>query len=82
MQLIVSSSGQVRCIYGEAIDLAQLGRLIIRRGSHVEPNALGQWIADLQPIGGPRLGPFANRSTALAAEEAWLLTHWLIPAAQ
>ena len=81
MQLIVSPSGDVRCIYGEAIDLAELGQLTIRRGSYVEPTSDRQWIADLAPVNGPLLGPFANCSQALHAEEAWLLAHWLVPAA-
>jgi hypothetical protein len=27
----------------------------------------------------PLLGPFPNRSEALAAEVAWLAEHWLVP---
>jgi hypothetical protein len=76
--LVVLPAGQVHCIYGEAIDLAQLGRVQIARGSHVEPDATGQWFADLSPVAGPRLGPFAVRSEALKAEVAWLETHWLL----
>jgi len=79
MQLLIGPSGEVRCIYGEAIDLAQLGPLSIRRGSHVEPDTDGQWRCDLSPVGGPSLGPFSQRSEALAAEVAWLDEHWLIP---
>jgi hypothetical protein len=81
MQLIVSPSGELRCIYGETIDLAALGELSIRRGSHVEPNCSGRWIADLGPVNGPILGPFATRSLAMAAEEQWLIHHWLRPIA-
>ena len=81
MQLIVHPSGQICCLYSETINLAQLGRLLIRRGSHVEPNDQGQWHADLGPCAGPILGPFAQRSDALAAEEHWLLEHWLAFAA-
>jgi hypothetical protein len=32
---------------------------------------------DLSPVSGPTLGPFQNRSEALAAERSWLLTNWL-----
>ena len=81
MELIIETSGQARCIYGEAIDLSQLGKLTIRRGSHVEPDEQGRWLCDLSPIAGPTLGPFDSRSAALAAEVAWLSEHWLTPSA-
>ncbi len=77
MQLIINSGGSVRCVYSEAIDLARLGRLTISRGSHVEPDEAGRWFADLAPVGGPKLGPFARRSDALQAETRWLDAHWL-----
>ena len=79
MQLLVTPGGAVRCIYGEQIDLAQLGRPAIARASHVEPDAEGRWFADLSPVDGPRLGPFTHRSDALAQETAWLEAHWLAP---
>ena len=79
MELLIQSDGRGRCLYGETLDLNQLGRLSIQRGSHVEPNAAGQWTADLSPVNGPKLGPFACRSEALSAEESWLLEHWLLP---
>ena len=77
MQLIITPQGWIRCVYAEVIDLAQIGQLSISRGSHVEPDDTGYWFADLAPVDGPRLGPFRNRSDALAAENDWLGTHWL-----
>jgi len=77
MELIVSPSGKVRCVYGEAIDLASLGTLTISRASHVEPDEQGCWWADLSPVEGPVLGPFTLRSQALDAEQCWLRSHWL-----
>ena len=77
MQLLIDPAGGVRCVYDEALPLNELGRLTIARGSHVEPTDAGQWTADLSPVGGPLLGPFATRSTALAAEREWLEQHWL-----
>lgn len=65
------------CIYGEAIDLTALGTITIRRGSHLEPDAQGQWWADLAPVDGPKLGPFFKRSDALKAEVDWLNEHLL-----
>jgi hypothetical protein len=79
MQLVVQPTGQIRCLYGEAVDLATLGRLHVERASHVEPNDRGQWLADLCPVGGPTLGPFRLRSEALAAERQWLEENWLTP---
>ncbi len=65
-----------RCVYDETIPLPRLGRVKIRRGSHVEPVAGGSWIADMKPVDGPILGPFALRSQALTAESAgW--KNWL-----
>ena len=43
------------------------------------PTADGRWTADLRPVGGPVLGPFARRSEALEAERAWLEANWLTP---
>jgi hypothetical protein len=78
MQLRIDRHGQAHCVYGELIDLAALGSLTIRRGSFVEPDDRGQWTADLSPIGGPHLGPFAHRSQALSAEQSWLEEHWVL----
>lgn len=77
MQLIVNPDGSLKCVYGEAIDLHALGQVSISRGSHVEPDTDGQWLADLSPVAGPVLGPFPARSLALDAEFAWLEAHWL-----
>jgi len=79
MDLIITPSGMVRCIYDETIELIELGTPEISRGSHVEPTTQGQWTADLSPVAGPLLGPFPQRSAALAAEHDWLKTHWLNP---
>ena len=80
MDLVIRPGGTVQCIYSESIDLLALGRLAIRRASHVEPDSEGRWLVDLSPVGGPLLGPYALRSEALDAEFEWLERHW-IPAA-
>ncbi len=79
MDLLIESTGTVRCVFGEEIDLGQLGQLSIRRGSHVEPTPDGQWTADLAPVQGPLLGPFPTRTAALNAEVRWLQENWLLP---
>jgi hypothetical protein len=78
MKLLVRPDGTVRAIYSEDIDLAALGRPTITRASRVEPDEQGRWRADLQPVGGPVLGPFGRRSEALEAERDWLERHWLL----
>lgn len=76
MNLFIRPDGTVQAIYDEALDLGVLGAVSIRRASHVEPAANGPgWTADLSPVGGPVLGPFAKRSAALDAEIAWLSEH-------
>lgn len=39
---------------------------------------VGPWVADLGPSNGPILGPFALRSTAIAAEVRWLNQSFLL----
>jgi hypothetical protein len=77
MQMVIDAQGCVHCLYDEAIDLSLLGTVSIRRASHVEPDDLGRWWADLAPVGGPILGPFDRRSGALEAESDWLEAHRL-----
>ena len=72
MELVVDAGGDVRCIYGEELDLRELGKLQITRASHVEPDRDGFWWADMGPVDGPVLGPFRNRTEALGAEWVWL----------
>jgi hypothetical protein len=73
MELVVDAGGDVRCIYDEALDLREIGRMQITRASHVEPDRDGFWWADMGPVDGPVLGPFRNRTEALGAERGWLV---------
>jgi hypothetical protein len=77
MGIVVLPGGAIRAVYSEEIDLGVLGRPIITRASHVEPDDDGHWIADLTPVSGPILGPFERRGEALLAEQQWLETNWL-----
>lgn len=77
IELLITAQGTVRAIYTEAIPIQVLGRVQIERASHVEPDAAGNWWADLQPSHGPVLGPFDYRSAALQAEHDWLTQHVL-----
>jgi hypothetical protein len=73
MELVVDAGGHVRCIYDEALDLREIGKLQITRASHVEPDRDGFWWADMGPVDGPVLGPYGSRSEALDAERGWLI---------
>ena len=73
MELVVDAGGDVRCIYDEALDLRNLGKLQITRASHVEPDRDGFWWADMGPVEGPVLGPYGSRTEALGAERGWLI---------
>ncbi len=79
MDIVIETTGTVRMVYDESIDLPSIGHVAIRRGSHVEPVACGWWTADLSPVNGPVLGPFKTRSEAISAEVDWLHQHWLVP---
>jgi hypothetical protein len=82
MLLVVDANGVIRCLYDESLDLTALGALTIARASHVEPDPTGEWWAELAPVGGPRLGPYARRSEAIAAERQWLEEHNMPPAVE
>ena len=77
IKMCIDRHGQVRLIYSdEAHALArQIGTTITRRASHVEPDATGNWTADMSPVKGPLLGPFVTHQEALDAEQAWLLAN-------
>jgi hypothetical protein len=75
MELVVDAEGGVRCIYDEALDLREIGKLQITRASHVEPDRDGFWWADMGPSSGPVLGPFRSRTEALQAEREWLTNY-------
>ena len=77
MLMIFDTNGSVSCLYSDILELDQIGRLTISRGSHVEPTLDGQWTADMSPVCGPMLGPYRSRKEALAAEVGWLEANWL-----
>ena len=73
----IRPDGTVHLVYDDALrGLLALGPAAIRRASHVEPTPDGRWTADLGPMEGPVLGPFATRAAALEAEQVWLVHHF------
>ena len=74
MLITVGPDGSVQAMYSEQIDLGELGPTTIQRASEIEPDHKGQWWATIyhdSPLR-TRLGPFAKRSEAIAAEIAWI----------
>jgi hypothetical protein len=73
LEVKIQPEGGIRFIYDDELTgLLALGCPTIKRASHVEPDALGRWTADMSPANGPVLGPFIKRADALMAERAWL----------
>lgn len=75
MIVSIDRSGRLRALYSDDVRWEPLGLVRITRASHVEPTAEGTWRADLSPVEGPTLGPFAKREEALRAEFAWIQEH-------
>lgn len=73
---LVFDGARLAFVYDDELaELLRLGDARVRRASHVEPAAAGGWTADMSPVGGPVLGPYALRGEALAAERCWLAEH-------
>lgn len=74
MRILITADGTMRHLYrDDLVELdVKLGDRRLARASHVEPNDTGHWTADMQPVGGPVLGPFLSRAEALACEVNWL----------
>lgn len=72
-----TTRGTAAAIYDDALldAIDALGTSMTRRASTVEPDAHGDWVADLAPVSGPRLTPCRRRADALAAEVEWLREH-------
>lgn len=74
--IVVEATGRLRFIWDDTLaGIAELGETEVRRASHVEPTGGNRWTgwnADLAPVGGPSLGPFATHGAAIRAEREWL----------
>ena len=79
LHLTVKPDGIIAAIHNDALaDLYEEGKAEVKRASHVEPVNGGEqvnWVADMAPVGGPKLGPYRLRSEALGAETDWLKEH-------
>jgi hypothetical protein len=61
-----------RVSHVEPVNLVDTAKTIWRSGSNGEGDV--GWEADMSPVNGPVLGPFATRGAALTAEVTWLKT--------
>lgn len=69
----VGTDGLLKFVYDDELaGLLQLGTSIVERASHVEPTPQGGWSVDLSPSGGPVVGQFPLRGSALQFEHQWL----------
>lgn len=80
INLYISKDGTIQGVYSDSFaNLLTQGKSVIKRASHVEPGVDDKgaacWYADLSPSGGPQLGPFYLRQTALDEEVKWLHKH-------
>ncbi|GDX40063.1 hypothetical protein LBMAG21_03550 [Armatimonadota bacterium] len=70
--LEIAPDGTLQFLWEDAFaPMLELGESTLCRASHVEPQGT-EWVADLSPVGGPRLGAFPLRNDALSAERDWL----------
>ena len=75
-KILISKDGKLKFIYEDKLrSLLYEGKAQIKRASHVEPTEDNQWMVDLTPVSGPRIGPFIEREKALEAEVEWLNKH-------
>lgn len=78
---VIIKGGKIHFVYDDCMrPLMGKGKADVRRASHVEPTPTSdgvKWTADLTPVGGPILGPFDERQTALDEEVKWLNSHRL-----
>lgn len=68
----ITAEGHLTFVWDDDLATVFDGKLSIKRASHVEPDDRGEWWADLSPVGGPKLGPYILRGTALHDERMWL----------
>ena len=80
LSITVRPDGTLAAIHNDAlVPLYDQGKVTVRRASFVEPMDGGEhglfWMADLSPVGGPKMENFTSREKALAAEFKWLKAH-------
>jgi len=71
LEITITAEGDVQCLAPDDLDLREIGKLNVRRASHVEfDNARQMFVVTLP--NGTELGAYATRGEGLAAEVAFL----------
>lgn len=74
--VFILPDGTIRFIYDDSLKwLSSESNIFLKRASHIEANVNDnkvEWFADLSPVNGPLLGPFASREESIEAEKHWL----------
>jgi hypothetical protein len=71
LEITITAEGDVQCLAPDDLDLRDVGRLHVRRASHVEfDDAQQVWLVTLP--NGTELGTYATRGEGLAAEVEYL----------
>ncbi len=74
----IAPDGTVRFIYDDTLrPILEGGVSTIQRASFLIQQTDGQWLANLEPVNGPILGPFPSRELAIEGERDWINTNWL-----
>lgn len=74
----IAPDGTVRFIYDDTLKpVLEAGVSTIQRASFLIQQTDGQWLANLEPVNGPILGPFPTRELAIEGEQDWINTNWL-----
>lgn len=73
---LIDAQGRLSFVWDDELaSLLELGRATVKRASHVEPDRHGLWWVDLEPVQGPKIGPFRLRGDAITCERRWLEKH-------
>lgn len=71
IMIILVDGAKIQTLYNEEFELTDIGRVELKRASHVDPIE-NKWYVDLSPVDGPIWGGFKKRSQALKAEVEWI----------
>lgn len=79
--ILIGPDGMLSFVYDDQLQpLMEAGNRSVKRASRVEPTREGEWMVDLDLVGGPQLGPFRLRGEAIQAEMDWLKSRLMNPA--